>query len=119
MRRTQGSRKRKTEAVKRSRNKVVRKERRGGTVALVGAIYKAHVEPDRAVVEAEDRDAVEPAIGIRTVFVTGALDVQVLPLNEPLGMRQDHASHDERSDAEFVGVADDLAHSPDGPTTMG
>ena len=86
---------------------------------LEGVEDPVGVEPDPADVEVEERRVVEATIGIGTVLVTGAVDVQLLPLNEPLGMRQDHAPRDERPEAELVGVADALTHPPDGPTPMG
>jgi len=120
LRRTQGSRD------KRSKNPrvrvfegLLRDEPRGRATALVGEVDPAGVEPDPAVVEVEDRRVAEATIGSGTVLVTGAVNVQLFPLNEPLGMRQDHAPRQETPEAELVGVADDLAHPSHGPTPMG
>jgi hypothetical protein len=97
---------------------LLRDEPRRGAIVLVGVVDPESAEPDLAVAEAEDRRVRELAIGIGRVLVTGAVDVQLLPLNEPLGMRQDHAPRDERPEAELVGSVDH-AHPSHGPTPMG
>ncbi len=93
-------------------------EPRRGAIALVGAVDTVGDELDLAAAEAEDRRVRELANGIGSVFVTGAVDVQLLALNEPLGMRQDHAPCDEGPQAELVGSVDH-AHPSHGPTAMG
>ena len=97
---------------------LLRDEGRSGTVVPVGIAVTVVVELDRAVDEVEERRAAEVIIAAPTVLVTGAVDVQLLPINEPLGMRQEHAPHDERPEAELV-PSIDRAHQPDGPTAMG
>ena len=98
---------------------LLRKEPRRGTVVAAREAHVARAELDPAAVEVEERRAAEPAISVWRVLVPGAVDVQLLPLNKPLGMRQEHAPRDERPEAELVGVADDLAHPSHGPTPMG
>jgi len=68
-----------------------RDEPRGRAIELAGVVDPVGAEPDLVVEEeVEERRVRELAIGVRRVLVTGAVDVQLLPLNEPLGMRQDH-----------------------------
>ena len=119
MRRTQGSKDKKSKDPRvRVFEGLLRDEGRSGTIVLVGVVAPVGVEPDLAAVEVEDRREVEATTGIGTVLVTWAVDVQLLPLNEPLGMRQNHAPRDERPEAELVGSVDH-AHPSHGPTPMG
>lgn len=96
---------------------LLRDEPRGRAIVPVGIEDPVRAELDLAVVE-EDRRVDEATIGIRRVLVTGAVDVQLLPLNEPFGMRQDHAPRDERPETELVGSVDH-AHPSYRPTPMG
>ncbi len=97
---------------------LLRDEARSRAIELVGEINPAGAELDLVVVEEEAQRERENAIGVGRVLVTGAVDVQLLPLNEPLGMRQDHAPDDERPEAELVRSIDHT-HPSRGPTAMG
>ncbi len=97
---------------------LLRDEPRGRAIVPVGIVHPEGIELDLAKDETEERRVRELARGIRRVLVTRAVDVQLLPLNEPLGMRQDHAPRDERPEAELVGRVDH-AHPSVGTTPMG
>jgi len=75
---------------------------------IVGVAAEADFEPDLAAEEAEERRVQGAAsIGFQiVVLLTGAANVQIRLLYEPLGMAKEHAPRDERPQAELVGSVD-------------
>lgn len=88
------------------KGRLLREEGRSGTEELVGRDEPDGMELDLAAVEVEDRRVREAASGIRSELVTGAVDVELFPLNLAFGVGQQHDADCEGSEAELVGRKD-------------
>lgn len=73
-----------------ARGSLLRNEGRHRPIVAVGVVVPARAKPDPAAVEAEDRGAIEAIIGTRSVFVTSAVDPEIVIVLEPFRMRQEH-----------------------------
>jgi len=92
-------------------------ERGHGAKAFVDIGRPARAEIELVDVTAEDRRLQEAAIGARSVFITGAVDTEVIVLGEAFRMRQDHDPDREGSEAELIGL-EDLTSATSGTSTM-
>ena len=114
--RTQGSRIRKIPAFEVSRYDLLREEGRRGTIVPVRVIDPVRVEPELAIVEAEERRAREVAIGVRCELVV-AVGVELFPADVPLRMGQRDSADCQTSQTELVDD-EDLAGPTDGSSAM-
>ena len=114
--RTQGSRIRKIPAFETSRYDLLREEGRLGTIVPVRVIDPVRVEPELAIVEAEERRAREVAIGVRCELVV-AVGVELFPADVPLRMGQRDSADCQTSQTELVDD-EDLAGPTDGSSAM-
>ena len=80
---------------KRSSFKLLREKPGSRTKVPAGIADRARAELDLVDAEVEDRRPRKDTTGIGSVFVAGAINVELLPLNEPFGMGDEHAAHDE------------------------
>ena len=88
------------------KGRLLREEGRRGATELVGIVEPAGAEPDPAAAEAEERRAREAATSLRSELVTGAVDVELFPLNLAFGVGQQHDADCEGSETELVGHED-------------
>lgn len=100
-----------------SRNELLREEAGHRAVALEGAArpVRAGLEPTDA--EAGVRRAAGADSGIGIEVVAGEVSVELLPADEPLGMRERHAEAEEPAEAELV-RSKDLTGAADGASPM-
>ena len=83
----------------------LRNETRHRPVAVADADMPARAELDPIVVDAEEQGAIEASISMRIVeLVTGAVHVQFLPMDKPVGMSQNDGTDGEQAEAKFVRV---------------
>ncbi len=104
--RAQGSRIQKTQGL--NTQESLRKERRSGATAAARADDPADDELNPAAEEVEERRVRELALVIRLELVAGAVDVEVVVVLEPFGVRQQHNADGERPKTELVD-GEDLA----------
>lgn len=88
------------------KDRLLREEGRRGTAAVAGRAEPAGEEPHPVAAEVEERRAREVAIGLRSVLVTGAVDVEIVVVHQPLGMREQHDADGERPETELVDLHD-------------
>lgn len=102
----------------RIKGRLLRKEGRHRATVAAGTAEPAGADLDLAAAEADEhRRAREVATGIRCELVAGAVGIQFLPADVPLGVNQSHASDSERTETELV--ADEAFACPaDGTPTM-
>lgn len=85
---------------------LLREEGRSGAEAAARIVEPARDEPHAAVVEAEDRRAREVVAGNRSVFISAAVGIELIPTTVALGMSERHAANRERAEAELVRTHD-------------
>ncbi len=108
------------ERVKQSRVEVqtLLREPGSGAADAVGIGHEKRVEPHLAAVEDEVRRATEATARVGVVeLVARAVDPQVLVGLQATRVRQEHAAHGERSEAELPAGEHD-AHPADGPPAV-
>jgi len=89
-----------------SGDRTLREEPRRRTIVVAAVVNPARVKLDPAVAEQEVRRVAEIGSAIRTVFIAGTVDPEIVIVPEPFGMCQNHDSDRECSETEFVSGKD-------------
>ena len=85
-----------------NKGQLLREEARSRAIILAGTADPEGAEPDPPVAEAEVRRVVELTIGSRNELATGAVGVELLPPDLPLGVGQEHDADSESVESELV-----------------
>ena len=88
------------------KDRLLREEGRRGTVVVVGIDEPVGAELHPVDAEAEERRVREVAIGLRSILVTGAVDVEIVVVHQPLRMSEQHDADGERTETVLVDLHD-------------
>lgn len=98
-------------------SRLLREKAGRGAKGPEGIRDPARAELDLVVVEEEERRVSELAISVSREFVAGTVDMQLFPVNEALGMGENHTPNCKRSEAELR-IGDNLASPTSGTSAM-